>query len=369
MQSSFPAVVDEPKARAASGESVTRILVVDDEETIRLALSKFLRGRGYVTDMAPSGDAALEALTARHYTLVLCDVRMPGMSGVTLVRQALSLDPELAIMMLTAVNDAPTATDALAAGACDYLMKPIELPELHQAVERALRKRTLAMEQRRVDQMLREEVATRTTELAQEQAALRALSVSIVHTLVNAMEAKDPYLRGRSQRVAELAASIADVMGLDEDTVEAVRLAGRLADVGLIGIREVVLHKPSSLTRDEFEHVQQHLRIGMEILAPLAHLGPVLEFVRDHHEHVDGSGYPRGLHGDSISIGGRVLAAADAFDALTSRRAYREPLSPSDTLDHLATQVGTLLDPRVFAALRTVILRRKSLIFIDDLHA
>jgi putative two-component system response regulator len=127
-----------------------------------------------------------------------------------------------------------------------------------------------------------------------------------------------------------------------------------------------VLHKPSRLTPEEYEHVKQHVRIGLEILAPLKHLGQALEFMHDHHEHLDGSGYPRGLSGDRISIGGRILAAADAFDALTSRRAYRESLTPQATLERMAEFVGRHFDPIVFDALRTVIERRKSLTFIDD---
>jgi putative two-component system response regulator len=354
---------------ALARDGAPRLLVVDDEETIRLALAKYLRSRGYDVATAESGTEALATLSLGGFRLMLCDVRMPGMSGVELVRQATGNDPDLAVMMLTAVNDAPTATEALASGAMDYLMKPIELPDLLAACERALRKREIQIEQRRVEQMIRQEVAVRTAELEKEKERLRDLTVSIAETLINAMEAKDLYLRGHSQRVAELAASIADHMGLDEDTIEAVRLAGRLHDVGKIGIREAILNKPGALTAEEFEHVKDHVRIGMEILAPLKHLGQVLDFVRDHHEHVDGRGYPRGIEGDEITLGGRILAACDAFDALTSKRAYRDPMTPQQTLEYLeADAIGRLLDPKVFEALSTVVRRRKSLVFIDAIE-
>jgi putative nucleotidyltransferase with HDIG domain len=289
------------------------------------------------------------------------------MTGVEVVPKALDLDPDLAIMMLTAVNDAPTATEALSSGAYDYLMKPIELIDLQQAVERALHKRDLSIEQRKVERLIREEVALRTAELEREKGALRGLTVNIVETLINAMEAKDIYLRGHSQRVAALGASIADQLGLDPDTVENVRLAGRIHDVGKIGIREEILNKPGKLTPEEFAHIKDHVRIGMEILAPLKHIGEALRFVHDHHEHHDGGGYPRGLEAESISIGGKILAAADAFDALTSKRAYREPLTQEDTLKLLENQVGRLLDPRVFKALHSVVGRAQSLVFIDEI--
>jgi putative two-component system response regulator len=296
---------------------------------------------------------------------MLCDVRMPGMTGLELVPQAHEIDHELAIVMLTAVNDAPTATDALTHGALDYLMKPIELADLEGAVERALHRRDLIIQQRAVERMIREEVVARTAELEREKGALKELSVSVAETLIYAMEAKDIYLLGHSQRVAELASSMASHLGLTEDLVEHVRIAGRLHDVGKIGIRESVLNKPGALTPEEFEHVKDHVRIGMEILAPLSHLGPSLVFVHDHHEHWDGGGYPRGLKGSEISIGGRILAAADAFDALTSKRAYREPLAPEQTIEFLAKHVGRLLDPDIYAAMKTVVEQRQTLVFID----
>lgn len=363
--------VATPHASAGSptGDAAQRLLIVDDEDSLRLALARFLATRGYQVEAASSGSAALSVLEHERFVLMLCDVRMPGMTGLDVLPQALASDPDLAVVMLTAVNDAPTATEALSRGAYDYLVKPVELPALAGAVERALHRRTLVLEQRRVEQMIRDEVAARTKELEHEKQSLRVLTVNVAEALINAMEAKDPYMRGHSRRVSELAATVADAMGLDPDVVEAIRLAGRLHDVGKIGIREEVLNKPARLTPEEYEHVKEHVRIGMEILAPLGHLGVVLDYIHDHHEHYDGSGYPRGLAGEAISLGGRILAAADTFDALTSKRAYREPLSARETIEYLAQYDGTLLDPSVYDVLRRVVLRRRTLVFIDDAHA
>jgi putative two-component system response regulator len=361
-----------PQRSAPAGQPPKRLLLVDDEPAVLASLSRFLGLRGYDVRTATSGAAALELLRGARFAAMVCDVRMPGMSGLETVPRALALDPDLAVLMLTGVNDAPTATEALARGAADYLTKPVELPDLQHAVERALHRRELAIERRRVEELIRQEVALRTEELEREKATLRSLTVSIAEALINAMEAKDVYLRGHSQRVAELAASMANALGLDDDTVEHVRLAGRLHDVGQIGIRESVLHKPGALEPEEFEHVKDHVRIGLEILAPLDALGVVLDYVRDHHEHWDGSGYPRGRRGGDISIGGRVLAAADAFDALTSKRAYREPMAPEQVIEYLgANHVGRLLDPAVYGALKAVVVGRKTLTltFIDDLHS
>ena len=337
---------------------MTRILIVDDEETIRLALRKFLRSRGYEVEIAGSGDQALETLDRGTFSLMLCDVRMPGMTGVQVVPQARAKDEDLAIIMLTAVNDAATATEVLSAGASDYLMKPVELADLQQAVDRALQKRAELIEQRRVDKLIREEVALRTAELEREKESLRLMSVSIAETLINAMEAKDVYLRGHSQRVAELAGQLAEEMGLDKTISEDLRIAGRLHDVGKIGIRESVLNKPGHLTEEEFEHVKRHVQIGLDILAPLFHLKTPLNYVQHHHEHWDGAGYPHRLSGEQIPLGARILCAADTFDALTSKRAYREPMEPLAALAHLKIDVGKQFDPCVYDALVRVVTRR-----------
>ena len=337
---------------------MTRILIVDDEETIRLALRKFLRSRGFEVEIAGSGDQALDVLDRDEFSLMLCDVRMPGMTGVQVVPLAMEKDPNLGIIMLTAVNDAATATEVLSHGASDYLMKPVELADLQQAVDRALTKRTNLIERRRVDKLIREEVTLRTAELEREKEALRLMSVSIAETLINAMEAKDLYLRGHSQRVAELCVEMGQELSLEDPVIEDLRLAGRLHDVGKIGIREEILNKPGRLTSEEFEHVKRHVRIGLDILAPLLHIKNPLSFIEHHHEHWNGAGYPHGLSGEAIVLGGRILCAADTFDALTSKRAYREPLSPLATLEHLKVDVGMQFDPRVYDALVRVINRR-----------
>jgi putative nucleotidyltransferase with HDIG domain len=202
-----------------------------------------------------------------------------------------------------------------------------------------------------------------------EQRRLELVSTDIAETLINAMEAKNPYLRGHSQRVADLAASMAEALSTPADVVEQVRLAGRLHDVGKIGIREGVLDKPGRLEPHEYAHVQEHVRIGLRILAPLTHLGVVLDFIAQHHERLDGSGYPCGLSGDAISLGGRIIATADVFDALTSRRSYRDARTEQDTLTHMQGLVGTSLFPDALDALRRVVEERRSLVFLGDIRA
>jgi putative two-component system response regulator len=363
------AVRHTPSSTRAVEITRRRILVVDDEHAIRTAIAVFLRSRGHEVAAEESGGAALARLAVESFDLMICDVRMPAPSGLDVLAEALQIDPELGVLMLSAVDDAHTAMSALTLGAIDYLVKPIGLDKIDEAIQRAALRRQLEIDRRNVERLIREEVVARTQELEREKRALHELTLGVADALINAMEAKDVYLLGHAARVAALAASVAEAMGLEADIVENVRLAGRLHDIGKIGVRESVLNKPGPLTAEEFAHVRQHVEVGMQILAPLKHLPLVLQYVRDHHEHFDGSGYPRGIRGPEISIGGRILAACDAFDALTSRRAFREALEPRETIALLDEYVGRLLDPDVFMALRKVVLRRKTLTFIDDLFA
>jgi HD-GYP domain-containing protein (c-di-GMP phosphodiesterase class II) len=194
---------------------------------------------------------------------------------------------------------------------------------------------------------------------------LHSVVVDTVQALVRAQEAKDPFLRGHSDRVADLASSIASALGLPDEQVDVIRMAAHVMDVGKIGIRESVLNKPGALTAEEFEHVKTHVTMSLEILSAIKPLQEALDPVRHHHEHFDGTGYPGGLAGEQISLGGRILHAADTYDALTSRRPWRDPMSPADAIAFLEERSGRLLDPQVFAALRGIVTRRKTLSFLD----
>jgi response regulator RpfG family c-di-GMP phosphodiesterase len=338
-----------------------RVLLVDDEETIRLAFSRFLRSRGYEVETAATGAEALERLAQARFGLMICDIRMPGMTGIELIPRARSLDPDLSIMMLTAVNDPLTADEAHALGAMEYLTKPIGLPEFEQAVQRVLHRHSLEVEHRNVERLLHDEVARRTAFLEHEKEESAQQAVQALAEVVHAFEAKDPYFVGQSFRVTALADAMSEVLAVTPEQRTHVVTAARLHDVGRVALRESVLTKPGPLTPDEFEHVKDHVRLGVEMLSPLAFASDALDYVRDHHEHWDGSGYPRGTSGRQISVGGRILCAADAFVALTSRRAYRDAMASDDAVRHLAEHAGTLLDPGAFQALRLVVTERRVL--------
>ncbi|MGH7701732.1 MAG: HD domain-containing phosphohydrolase [Gemmatimonadales bacterium] len=342
------------------------LLVVDDEEPIRNALKKFLTQQGYDVTTAESGEEALKILQRQKISCMLLDVRMPGRSGIDLVPQVIEMEPTMAILMLTAVNDATTAALCMQRGAMDYLTKPIDLSDLARAILRAIRRRDSMLEQQHLNQWLKEEVAVRTAELSRERAKLERLSVATLEALVNALEAKDPYLRGHSTRIADLGAMIAAEMGLTDEQVESVRMAGRLHDIGKIGIREAILNKEGPLTAEEYEQVKQHVVVGSQILAPLAHLGDIISFVRSHHERWDGQGYPDKLQGDAIPMGARVLGAAEIYDALTTSRPYQEKMPPDVAVERMRDLTGSVLDLNVYRALEAAVKRRQTLVFLDD---
>lgn len=343
---------------AGDAGRTTAVLIVDDEEPIRNALLRFLKGLELPGMTAASGAEALELLRTTPVALMLADIRMPGMSGIDLVPQALALDPDLAVVMLSAVNDATTAALCMQRGAMDYLIKPLDLDELERAVQGALRRREERRAMRELDQRAKEA-------MERERAKAARLTVATLEALVNAMEARDPYLRGHSARVADLAATIAAHLGLAEDVVEAARLAGRLHDIGKIGTREGVLNKQGPLSPEENEHIKQHVLIGSQLLAPIDELRPVLGGVRNHHERWDGSGYPDGLKGEEIPLLGRIIGAAEIYDALSTSRPYQDKMSPYEAVQRMSELVGTALDPRVYASLAEVIHRRRSLVFLE----
>ncbi len=342
------------------------VLVVDDEEPIRKALKKYLDQQGYEVTVAASGDEALRVLDRQKIACMLLDVRMPGINGIDLVPKVVAAEPNIAILMLTAVNDATSASLCMQRGAMDYLTKPIELSDLARAIERALRRRATMIENQNINQWLKDEVATRSAELRRERAQLERLSVATLEALVNALEAKDRFLLGHSARVADLAAGIASEMGRSDEDIEQVRLAGRLHDIGMIGIREEILNKEGPLTDREYEQVKQHVIVGSQILAPLPHLGEIIGFVRSHHERWDGRGYPEGLEGEAIPWGARILGAAEIYDALTTVRPYQERMLPELAVARMKDLIGSSLEGSVHGALEAVVGRRRALVFLDD---
>jgi putative two-component system response regulator len=319
------------------------ILLVDDEEVIRRLLEQRLSSEGYRCEQAADAEEALEKLKAGSIELVILDIRMPGKSGVELLPEIKAKYPDTAVIMATAVDDANTAINCMKAGAYDYLTKPFNLEEVGFSVRRALERRRLKLENRDYQQHLEQKV--------EEQAQkIRGSFFNAITALAYALEAKDVYTSGHSQRVTEISVAIAKHLGLPEETIEKIRLAGLVHDIGKIGVRESILNKPGSLSDEEYKHVRLHSETGERILKPIVDDGEILKAVRHHHEHYDGTGYPDGLKGEQIPQLARIIAVADTFDAMTSGRPYRKALTQEAACAEVERCRGTQFDPEVASA-------------------
>jgi len=315
-----------------------RILIVDDDPSVRSLLERILTDSGHIADCAPDAFAALEACRGCAYAVVMIDLRLPGMSGSELAAALAERCPNAAPIIATGVNDAATAVRCMRSGAYDYITKPFDVEDVVVRVERALERRRLLLESRRHKQELEARVR-------RETRSARRVFLGAIESLSSALEAKDDYTRGHSERVSRIAGAIARALGVAPRDLRRIRLAGRLHDIGKIGVREGILSKPAHLTDDEYRQVQRHPVVGERILAPVLLDGEVVRIVRHHHERYAGGGYPDDLRGSAIPLGARVLAVADAFDALTSDRPYRSRLSPEAALDVLRSGAGVQWQP------------------------
>ena len=347
-------------------ETPTSVLIVDDEEPLRNALCHYFHRRGFQVEAAGTGAEALDLLRVQEVALMLLDVRMPGMSGIDVVPEALDINPDMAILMLSAVRDASSAAICMQRGAFDYLTKPIELSDLGSAVDRALRRRDTLIQSRGINAWLKEEVSRQTDEMRRGQERMEQMTVATLEALINVWEEKHEFLHGHSARIAAYAASIAHEMGLMDDEVELTRLAGRLHDLGKIGTRDAVLLKDGPPNEEELAHAMQHVIVGAEILSPFAHLRQVASIVRGHHEHWDGTGYPDRLAGEDIPVGARIICAAEVYDALTSQRPNHPQMEPEGATEHMRTLSGSVIDPAVMDAFASSVSRRQTLVFLAE---
>jgi len=315
-------------------------LIVDDEPSVRRSLVRMLQAQGFTCFEAASGREALGVLERiGDASLVISDMRMPELDGIGLLEALRQRYPDTSVIMLTGMGETTTAVDCLHLGAADFLLKPISVSELQARVARALEKRALVLQNRFYQQNLERQV--------HEQAQrIQELFLQGVQMLARALEAKDAYTRGHSIRVSRYAVGTAERLGFDGASLDGIRLGGELHDIGKIGTREAVLHKPGTLTADEFRQISEHPLLGERMLSPLAQESPdVLRIVRSHHERLDGRGFPDGLRGTKIPIEARIVAVADTFDAMTTERPYRPSRPAEDALCELRRVAGTQLDP------------------------
>ncbi len=337
-----------------------RILVADDELVNLKVVAHFLREFGHEPVLADSGIKALELMDS-SIDLVLLDVMMPGVDGFEVVRRIRSnpAQQDIPIIMITALTGRQDRLTAVEAGANDFIAKPIDKTELQVRMRSLLRMKQSQDEVKRYQASLEEMVAIRTEalrfavdNLKEMQHSILASQLDTIFRLSAAAEYKDEHTASHIKRMSEYSALLGVLYGLPAHTVELIRQASPMHDVGKMGIPDSILLKPGKLTPDEWEIMKRHTTIGQRILeGSNSELLQVAEVIAgSHHERWDGTGYPQGLAGENIPIVGRICAVADVFDALTSLRPYKEPFDNATSLAIMrkSQDGGTHFDPAIY---------------------
>lgn len=326
------------------------ILVVDDEAAIRDLFSEWLGLAGHTCLAAGSAREALTLTAATAADVALLDLRMPGEDGVWLARRLRERQQDLAIILATGAQSFDAAVEGLRLGVLDYLLKPFSRQQLLESVARAVRWREESAREREERDRLEREVLQRRAALSEAFVTIREASAGALEALLVTLHTRNRDAFDHTRRVAEIAVRIASELGLREPLLSHVEQAALLHDIGKVAMPDSLIHKPAALSDEEMAVIRTHPAIGHDILAVVPFLRPAAEIVLASHERYDGQGYPRGLEGPAIPLGARIVAVADAFDALTRSRVYRDSVSIDAAAAELVRCTGKHFDPGVVTA-------------------
>jgi putative two-component system response regulator len=331
-----------------------RILLVEDERDYRRILARLLRDLGYAVDEAENGDVAMQKLGQQRYDLVLLDALMPVMDGIETARAIKSL-PELClipVIMLTGHDSAEYLEVAVEAGVDEFLPKASDIKDIVHRVKMLFEMRRFISLRSQCHSQLASEVADKTSMLQGMLTEKETLNHEILRRIALAAEYRDDITGRHTERVGVIASSMARTLGQDDGFCQELRLTAPLHDVGKIGIPDAILLKPGKLDAEEWRIMQTHTLIGGRILggSMLPLLGAAESIAITHHERWDGRGYPRGTAGSAIPLVGRIVAVADAFDAMTTERPYKKPMPVEKAIRILEEEKGGQFDPDAVAA-------------------
>jgi putative nucleotidyltransferase with HDIG domain len=317
-----------------------KALIVDDEESVGRTLGRILKKMNRKYLLAASAEVARLMLKTESIDLILCDIRMPGESGIDLSQFVIAEHPDTAVIIVSGVDDPEIVKKALEIGAYGYIIKPFKVSEVIINISSALRRQKLEVESRDLRKNLEQQVADRTRQL---QDTLNG----VIQVLALSVETRDPYTAGHQRRVAGLSQAIAGEMGLSLEKMESLRLAGIIHDLGKIAIPAEILSTPRPLTNIEYQLIKTHAQLGYDILKDIQFPWPIARLVLQHHERMDGSGYPNGLKDEAILPEARILAVADVVEAIASHRPYRPAMGIENALGEISQNKGILYDPAV----------------------
>lgn len=329
---------------------MSRILVIDDEPSMRITLQAFLEKDGYQVSVANDAISAYEMINFNHYDVVLTDIIMPGMTGIELLTKIRQHSDSVQVIVMTGEPTVGTAVNAVKHGANDYLSKPIDRETLLKTVKQAAQIKFLhdeneSLEKERIRYLseLENIVSLRTKELQTSMQSIVLLCSTVI-------ELRDPYTAGHQRRVGNLSAAIAKRLGLSESIVTNVRITGYLHDIGKLVVPTEILTKPGRLNSFEMGLIRTHSEQGFDMLELVKLPGNVAEIVYQHHERLDGCGYPRGLKDHEILDEACILAVADVVEAMMSHRPYRPALGIDLALEEITSNIGILYRPNVVEA-------------------
>jgi len=314
------------------------ITVVEDDPSLAEFVSFALAKWQHEAQCCGSAEEAISLLEKQPTPVLLTDLGLPGCNGLWLVQQVRERWPETMVIVMTANQDVETAVECLNAGAHQYLFKPVNLEQLRRVVEGALETSRLRQERIRQQEKLEATVGRQTRKI-------RRMFLSGINSLIRALEARDAYTSGHSQRVRSASIALARSLGFGPREVRQIALAAALHDIGKVAIPESILNKPGSLTPDEWLAIQAHPVTGENILRPIIRSRAILSAIRGHHERLDGRGYPDGLTGEQIPVLAKVISVVDYFDAITSVRPYRGAMTLDEACSTLREASGSVLEP------------------------
>jgi response regulator RpfG family c-di-GMP phosphodiesterase len=326
-----------------AAETKESILIVDDEAVVRKSLCRTLARDSYQCEEASNAEEALVKMEGNPFDLTILDIKMPGKSGLELLPEVRTKYPKTAVIMITAVTDIGVVTQCMKAGAVDYIPKPFSLDEVSLSVKQSLEKRKFEIDMKNYLQGLE-------CQVEMQNKKIRALFLGAIKSLASALEAKDKYTAGHSQRVADLVTTIGRKMGISQGDLEDLQCAALLHDIGKIAIDPAIQNKPSKLTPEEYRHIMTHTQVGPDIVKPLVN-EMIVEIIKHHHDCYDGRGLDQNVAGQEIPLGARIIAVADTLDAMTSDRPYRKGIPREQALKEIKQCSGTQFDPRVVDAL------------------
>jgi response regulator RpfG family c-di-GMP phosphodiesterase len=344
-------------------EDNARILLVDNAEVItRYLREKLIIEGGYSVFLELNAEDALETFKQNSFNLVIVNFDMPGLDTIGFVKSLKKIDQHCVIIAFLKETNSALSRELLRLGAYDFIDQPVSMDKLFFLIKKGIELHSLTIAHYKLVQSIQEQnislhkqntllakrIEESTKHLTRLYEDLRSTYMRTIKALAKTIDARDHYTHSHSENVAKYAVVIAEEMRLPLKEVELIRDACELHDLGKIGVDDSILIKPSGLDEQEWEQIKTHPLIAAEILEPLTFLNGATELIRQHHEHYDGSGYPKGLKGEAIALGARIVHLADAYEAMRSARSYRKtPLTMEEAVAEIKQNSGTQFDPKV----------------------